>query len=138
GRELVGDLRRSRTGVDADAGEVAAEEHPHLRERADVETLGLVELRAHPHLLRHQPAVHPVAALRGLEDAEQRAELSVRGLVEDAAGLVGALPDLARDLLALPHPLVGGLETALEHLRFLAHEAGRAADLAGKSGELAE
>src|SRR5207237_3182001 len=101
--------------------------HPHLRERADVEALRLVELRAHPHLFRHQPAVHAVAALRGLEDAEERAELAVRRLVEDAAGLVGALADLPRDLLALRHPLVGGLETALEHLRFLAHPAGRAA-----------
>src|SRR3954470_4363928 len=86
GVEPARDLRGARTGVDADAGELALEERLHLRERRDIEAPRLVEARAERDPLRRQLAVDAVSALRGLEHARERAVRDLRLAIEPSGG----------------------------------------------------
>src|SRR5207253_447321 len=121
--------------MDAHAGEVSAEEGLRLRERGDVEPARLVEERAEPDLLGRELAVSPIALLRRLEEAHQRAEPCVPGLAEDAGRGVGAVLHLVRDVLSFAHPAIGLLQPAVDSPRLLVYAAGGSADLAGVTGE---
>src|SRR5207253_6510919 len=99
--------RRARPGVHAHAGEVAAQERPHARQRGRVEAARLVEGGAQAHVLRLQLAVDAVAALRRAEQARQLAELAVLRSLERVRRLVAERLDLAQVLLAFTQVLVG-------------------------------